>query len=496
MDNLLAAVDLGSNSFRLSIGRVAQEAGARQIYQVDRLKETVRLAAGLDTSLVLSDEAITRATEVLRLFGDRLRDFRPERVRVVATNTFRVARNADQLLSRCEAALGFPIEVVAGHEEARLIYSGVAHCLPSSQAQRLIVDIGGGSTELIIGKGYRPLQVASLHMGCVSFSQRFFPNGQITQEGMQQADIAARREIETITRRYKKTGWAEAFGSSGTAKALYAILTESGLSTQGITLAGMEALKAKLIRAGQVIPSDHPGIKLERADVLPGGLVIMAAIFRELKIEAMRTGDGALRVGVLYDLLGREDEHDTRQETVDQFIRRYHVDQSQAERVREATLALFDQCRPADVDHELVLALKWAASLHEIGLSIAHNGYARHTAYVLENAEMPGFSNDDQELLAQLALAHHGKLSRLPGKPRNDVKWRAILCLRLAALLFRRRQSMTRLPLSLAVKNSSINVSMPNGWRRANPLLEYALEAEASEWRKAGFSFEILERQA
>lgn len=222
----------------------------------------------------------------------------------------------------------------------------------------------------------------------------------------------------------------------------------------------------------------------------------MAAIFSELKIESMRTGDGALRVGVLYDLLGREDEHDTRQETVDQFMRRYHVDQNQAERVRDAALALFEQCRPAEVDHELVLALKWAASLHEIGLSIAHNGYARHTAYVLENAEMPGFSNDDQELLAQLAFAHHGKLSRLPGKPKNDVKWRAILCLRLAALLFRRRQSMARLPLSLAVKNSQISVSMPNGWRRTNPLLEYALETEASEWRKAGFSFEILERQA
>lgn len=495
MDNLLAAVDLGSNSFRLSVGRVVQEAGASQIYQIDRLKETVRLAAGLDASLLLSDAAITRATEALRLFGDRLRDFRPDRVRAVATNTFRVARNADQLLARCEAALGFPIEVVAGHEEARLIYSGVAHSLPPSSSQRLIVDIGGGSTEVIIGKGYQPLQVASLHMGCVSFSQNFFPDGIITQESMQQADLAARREIETITRRYKKAGWTEVFGSSGTAKALYAILTESGLSTQGITLAGLEALKAKLVRAGRVIPSEHPGIKLERADVLPGGLAIMAAIISELKVDTMRTGDGALRVGVLYDLLGREDEHDTRQETVDQFMRRYHVDHSQAERVCHATLALFEQCRPANVDHELVLALKWAACLHEVGLSIAHNGYAKHTAYVLENAEMPGFSNDDQALLAQISLAHQGKLRQL-AKSRNDAKWRAALCLRLAVLLFRRRQPMARLPLSLSIKGTAITISLPQGWRRNNPLMEYALEAEASEWRKAGFTFEILERAA
>jgi len=495
MDHLLAAVDLGSNSFRLSIGRVVQQDGVAQIYQIDRLKETVRLAAGLDADKRLGPEAIERAVAVLERFGERLRSFHPNRVRAVATNTFRVARNTQDFLPLAESALGFPIEVIAGREEARLIYVGVMHTLPPSANKRLVIDIGGGSTEVIIGKGFEPSLMSSLYMGCVSYSRQFFGDGSVDAHQMKQAELAARREIEVIAKQYRKTGWKEAYGSSGTAKALYAILTECGFSDSGITRAGMNKLKDRIIRSGRVIPSELPGIKLERADVLPGGLAIMSALFDELGIDVMYTGDGALRLGVLYDLLGRDDRHDKRDESVRQFMKRYHVDANQARRVREAALAFFDELMPQpDAEHdELRRALGWAADLHEVGLSIAHNTYHKHTAYVLENADMPGFSQADQQLLALLALGHQGKLGKLEPLVRQRSHWIAILCLRLAVLLFRRREDISPLPLRVSVRGESIVVRVDAGWLAGHPLSDFTLRGEESEWRKVGFSFELLE---
>ncbi|CAM4369125.1 exopolyphosphatase [Bordetella tumbae] len=494
MDHLLAAVDLGSNSFRLSIGRVVQQEGGPQIYQIDRLKETVRLAAGLDQDKQLSDEAVDRAVSVLERFGERLRSFHPSRVRAVATNTFRVARNTQEFLPRAEAALGFPIEVIAGREEARLIYLGVVHSLPPSANKRLVIDIGGGSTEVIIGKGFEPGLMSSLYMGCVSYSRQFFPDGVVDAHQMKQAELMARREIEVIAKQYRKTGWKEAYGSSGTAKALYAILTECGFSEDAITRAGLNKLKERIIRSGQVIPEELPGIKLERADVLPGGLAIMSALFDELGIDRMHTGEGALRVGVLYDLLGRDAAHDKRDESVHQFMKRYHIDSSQAQRVRQAALTFFDSIYPAEEGHsELRNALGWAADLHEVGLSIAHNAYYKHTAYVLDNADMPGFSRADQQLLALLALGHQGKLAKLEMLVRDRSQWVAILCLRLAVLLMRRRTDIPQLPLSVSVRGESIVVRVKQEWLTKHPLSDFTLRAEESEWRKVGFSFELLE---
>lgn len=494
MDQLLAAVDLGSNSFRLSIGRIVQQDGTPQIYQIDRLKETVRLAAGLDAEKRLGDDAIERAIAVLERFGDRLRSFHPNRVRAVATNTFRVARNTRDFLPRAEAALGFPIEVIAGREEARLIFSGVVHTLPPSPNKRLVIDIGGGSTEVIIGKGHEPGLMSSLYMGCVSYSRQFFSDGIVDAHQMKQAELAARREIEVIAKQYRKTGWKEAYGSSGTAKALFAILTEGGMSDRGITRAGLSKLKDRIVRAGRVIPSELPGIKVERADVLPGGLAIMSALFDELGIDVMHTGDGALRLGVLYDLLGRDDEHDKRDESVRQFVKRYHVDVNQARRVRHAALSLFDAMMPEGAERtELRAALGWAADLHEVGLSIAHNAYHKHTAYVLENADMPGFSRADQQLLALLALGHQGKLGKLEPLVRNRAQWVAILSLRLAVLLFRRRGEIEPLPLTASMRNDSIVVRVNRDWLAHHPLSDFTLRAEEAEWSKVGFSFELLE---
>ena len=492
MDQLLAAVDLGSNSFRLTIARIVQHDDAQQIYPVDRLKETVRLAAGLDAAQVLSEDAIQRAIAVLSRFGDRLHNFPHSRVRAVATNTFRVARNVADFLPRVEAALGYPIEVISGQEEARLIYSGVVHELPPSPRQRLIVDIGGGSTEFIIGKGLDPLIMKSLFMGCVTFTKAFFPDGKVTEDGFVQAEIAARKEIEIISRQYRHLGWEEAYGSSGTAKALVATLQESGFSEKGITLEGMQKLKKVLIRHGSARAPELRGLKNDRMEVLPAGLAIMTAIFSELQVKQMDQGDGALRVGVLYDMLGRDGLHDKREETTKLFVKRYHIDAKQAARVKKQALSFFDAVLGSEPNaDELKRYLGWACDLHETGLSISQVNYHKHSAYVLANADMPGFSEAEQELLAFLTLGHQGKLDKLltPEPTRN--KWLLVLCLRLAVVFMRRRQPVAALPVTLAVDQQHLTLQVGKKWLEEHPLTKYTLGLEAEEWKKAGFMLEL-----
>lgn len=489
MDYLLAALDLGSNSFRLSIGRVVQQDGKAQIYAVDRLKETVRLAAGLCEDNTLDEAAIKRGIKVLSMFGERVKGFHPNRVRVVATNTLRIARNVDDIVPRFEAALGFPIEVISGQEEARLIFSGISNELPPSPKRRLMVDIGGGSTEIIIGKELRPLHLSSLPMGCVSYTQRFFPDGRITAVRLELAMLAARRELEAISRQYRRTGWQEAYGSSGTAKGLLAVLQDGGMSEKGITMAGMRLLKDKLIADGEVRLHELPGLKADRAVVLGGGLAIMMATFQELNVERMLPGEGALRVGVLYDLLGRDSLHDKRDETVRQFMKRHQIDTRQAARVKQTALALFDQLNlKGNPDRDdLRQALGWAADLHETGLSIAHADYHRHSAYILEHADMPGFSRDDQALLALFALGHLGKLSKLLERSPSRGQWLTLLCLRLAVLLSRRREDLEHLPLNLKTDNSQVTISASKAWLSEHALSEYSLQRERQEWAKAEF---------
>src|ERR671929_1855937 len=335
----LAAVDLGSNSFHLEIGRVVDG----QIYPLDAVREVVRLGAGLTAEKRIDRATQAAALETLAKFAERLRGFARQGVRAVGTNALRIAKNSTAFLREARAVLGFPIEIISGREEARLIYLGVAHALPVSAERRLVVDIGGGSTEFIIGTGLEPQLTESLYMGCLSYSLKFFPDGKIEKSRMKAAELAARQELAGIVRAYRAAGWDEAVGSSGTARSLENILRENAFAAEGLTREGIERLRAPLIKHERADPDRIAGLRANRAPVLPGGLAILTAVFDELGIEAMKVSEGALRHGVLYDLLGRVEHRDMREATVAQFMRRYHVDVAQAERVRKLALTMYDE---------------------------------------------------------------------------------------------------------------------------------------------------------
>ena len=493
---LIAAVDLGSNSFRLQVGRVVDD----QIYPLDSLKEPVRLASGLSPDKYLNEAAQERAIAALRLFGERLRGFAPDAVRVVATNTLRVAKNAPELLPRLEEALGFPIEIIAGREEARLIYIGAAHSLPPAEHKRLVFDIGGGSTEFIIGRGAEPLLLESLYMGCVSYTVRFFPDGKVDKKRLREAEVAAGKEIQTIAHDYQRLGWNEAVGSSGTARAIADVLELNNLNpggVAGITREGLQKLRAILLKAGSAEAMPLEGLRNDRTPVLSGGIAIMGAIFETLQLEHMTYGDGALRLGVLYDLLGRFHHHDMRDATVASFMRRYQVDLWQAQRVEQTAGEIFSHldaggCGGDSTDRDNAEHfLRWAAKLHEIGISIAHNGYHKHGAYILTFADMPGFSKKDQARLAMLVLGHRGKLDKVAVLPKGDVNWLLILSLRLAVLFHRSRSDQGRPPYSIAMGDKGATLELPADWLAANPLTAAAFAEEIQAWQRAGLEFRL-----
>lgn len=486
---ILAAVDLGSNSFRLQIARVEND----QLYMLDSLREPVRLASGLGADKRLDKEAQQRALACLERFGERLRGLPRAAVRAVGTNSLRVAKNAAEFLRQAEAALGFPIEVIAGREEARLIYLGVAHGLPLLDARCLVMDIGGGSTEFIVGRGLEPLKLESLFMGCVSFSQRYFPDGKITKSSLKQAELAARNELQTIVVEFSRGHWEQALGSSGTARVLCDILELNGYSDGGITRSGLEQLRSYLLKAGDVEKFDLQGLKPDRIPVLPGGFAIMYAAFCELGIEQMQPALGALREGVLYDLLGRFHHNDMRGVTVQQFMRRYHVDVHQAERVARLADMLARQFLGEQSSEDGLQLLGWAACLHEIGISVAHSGYHKHTAYILKNADMPGFSKKEQDRLSMLALAHRGRLNKISGLPHTTEDLALMMALRLAALFCRNRSEIELPSMQGRFSGTKFHLALTAGWLAQSPLTDTALQEESRQWKELGVSLQIVE---
>jgi exopolyphosphatase/guanosine-5'-triphosphate,3'-diphosphate pyrophosphatase len=485
----LAAVDLGSNSFHLVIGRVVEH----QIYPLDAVREVVRLGGGLTAEKRIDRATQAAALEALAKFAERLRGFARQRVRAVGTNALRVAKNASQFLREARAVLGFPIEVISGREEARLIYLGVAHALPVSTQRRLVVDVGGGSTEFIIGTGLESQLTESLYMGCLSYSLKYFGEGRIDKARMKAAELAARQELAGILHAYRGAGWDEAVGSSGTARSIENILRENGFAAEGLTREGLEKLRALLIKHERADPDKIGGLRPNRAPVLPGGVAIMQAVFDELGIEAMKVSEGALRHGVLYDLLGRVEHRDMREVTVTQFMRRYHCEPAQAERMKSLALTIYDALTPGaerdeDADRQL---LEWSARLAEIGLSIGHADYHKHSAYVLSNADMPGFSRMEQARLARIVLAHRGKLRKMQDAGLEGADWKLVFALRVAALILRSRTD-TRLPfLRVAADAGGFAIDLPQSWLDDNALSAAALESETDHWKSVGMKLVV-----
>ncbi len=489
----VASVDLGSSSFRMVICRVEELNGQKQIYVIDSLREPVRLGAGLKADKTLDADSQLRAVNALLRFGERLRSFSTEQVRAVATNAVRVARNAQAFLDKAEEALGFPIEVIGGQEEARLVYCGVANLLPSGQGRRLVVDIGGGSTEFVIGDDHNPLCMESLYMGCVSWTQKYFPDANVTAKAMKEAILAARKEVAILRRDFYSLGWTHAVGSSGTARAIAELHRANGLYTQGINAAGLQKLKEELIKAGNVHKCGLEGLKPDRIGVMAGGLAVMCAVFEELELTEMTVTEGGLRQGVLYDMLGRNTDHDMREVTVLRFMERDQIDKSHAKRVKELALALQSQItdqygRESD---NATKRLGWACDLHEIGLSVSHNGFHKHSAYILRNSDMPGFSRPEQNILSDIVLGQTGKLAKLNEVITRPSEWLDVLCLRLATLFLRRRVADTYPVLSLKIKNKAVCLSIPADWLSDHPLTEYALGIESQEWEKINWKLDL-----
>jgi exopolyphosphatase / guanosine-5'-triphosphate,3'-diphosphate pyrophosphatase len=477
---VIAAVDLGSNSFHMVVARHSHG----QLVIIDRLREMVRLASHISEDGRLDKDAAARALACLQRFGQRLRDINARNVRVVGTNALRIARRKQAFLERAREALGFPIEIVSGMEEARLIYSGVAHNLPSESGKRLVIDIGGGSTEIIIGEQYEPLELESLQIGCVSLSQRFFADGRLSPRRIERARLAARLELEPIQAAFLRRGWERAFGSSGTVRTIADSIRQLDSTANGITPKGIDLLLQRITEAGHIRELDLDVVTDERRPVFPGGVVILSEIIQALGIQQLRFVEGALRDGLLYDMVGRMTRSDARERTVSSMQRRYHVDLEQGQRVEATAVEFLSQVRmPWTLTDPLAeLSLRWAARLHEIGLDVAHNGYHRHGAYLLDNADMPGFSREEQQLLARLVESHRRKLTLekledlIP--PWDKLAINLMVLLRLAVLLHRGRSPAALPKIELTARNRTLEMRFPAKWLREHPLTVADLQQE------------------
>ncbi len=497
---LYAAIDLGSRSFHLTVARVHGE----NIEVVDRLREPVRLAAGLQEKRF--EAAVwERAEAALARLGERVRDIPPAQVRAVGTNAFRQLRGRKAVLAQAARVLGHRVEVISGTEEARLIYLGVSASLPPGGGRRLVLDIGGGSTELVIGRGEEPLCTASLYMGCVSFTRRFFPGGAITKSAFAAAETEARRELETVEERFFRVGWTDAFGSSGTVRAAFDLLRGDLLRGKGgLTRAGLKRLRDRMIRAADVTalaegPDAIPGFPEDRARDFPGGVAILRAAMKTLDLGELEAADGALREGVLFDLIGRRRRQDVRESTIRNLMAQYRVDLEQAARVQSTALAGLRQLKDAWGlgDESSERFLRWAADLHEIGLSVSFSGHHRHGAYIVRNSEMPGFSRDDQELLAALIETQRqriraGRLEELAAAdPAAAGRLAAIL--RIAVLLCRRRSREPLPRIGAAAAGASLDLSFPPGWLGRHPLTRAGIGRETGELAAIGIALSIRE---
>ena len=480
MDNsLYAAVDLGSNSFHMVIARLTE--GRMQI--IDRIKERVRLAEGMDEQRRMSQEAMARGLDCLALFAERLTNIKPDQIRIAGTYTLRRASNARDFVREAAKVLNHPIEIISGQEEARLIYQGVAHT-QHIEGQVLVVDIGGGSTELIIGEGFEHKALTSRKMGCVSFTQSFFGNGKLGEKAFNAAVMEAQHQLAPIINQYRKLGWQSCLGSSGSIRTVRDVLQGEEWTDGAITLAGLERLKEEMLKHKRVDQLKLAGLTEERQGVFAAAVAILLGLFTSLPIERMEYSDGALREGLLYEFEERLQHHDIRERTALALSTHYRIDKRQATRVERSVLSLFDALSgPWEMPEEPYRAiLGWAARLHEIGLAINYSGIHKHSAYILQNTDLPGFNQDDQALLAALVRFHRKglKLSELPALPNHDEQTvlRCIRILRLAVAAHHRRQDNLLPEWNVQAAGDQLVVTLPLDWCDENKLLMQNLEKE------------------
>lgn len=478
----IAAVDLGSNSFHMIVAQVSEHG---ELKQIDKLKEMVRLRGGLDKKNNLSAEKQEEALACLRRFGERIRHLPVESVRVAGTNTLRTMRDATEFQALAKEALGHSVSIIAGREEARLIYLGVAHTLSDDDGKRFVMDIGGGSTEFIIGEKFKPLELESLNMGSVSVTQRFFADGSLKKKKWEKAITALSLDITPIKNAYEIGHWDVATGASGTIKAARKIVHALEFEKFGITLASLHKVRDLMIEADHIDHVDLPKLKADRKPVFAGGLAVLIAAFETLKIDRMTVSDGALREGLLYDLIGRIHHEDTRDKSITSLMKRFDIDQIQSQQVTATAKHLFKQAAKhwgLNKRHQKLLI--WAAMIHELGLSITHSNYHIHGAYILENADLPGFSRKGQSWLSTLVSTHrrsinNGAFERLPPHEQGIVKKLSVL-LRLSVLFHRSRKNAQILP-EIHAKENSIDIHCQELEKR--PMLFVDLKRE-QEWLK------------
>ncbi|NOT83668.1 MAG: exopolyphosphatase [Methylococcaceae bacterium] len=494
LPEMVAAVDLGSNSFHMIVCNLKDE----KLQTVDRLKEMVRLASGLDKKNNLDEATQAKALACLERFGQRIRNFAPGSVRIVGTNTLRTAKNARQFIVKAEQALGHPIHIISGIEEARLIYQGVAHSISSNANLRFVMDIGGGSTEYIIGSGDVAKDKESLNMGCVSISNGFFKQGKISLGQFKNAVLFAEQELEPIQKRFNAKQWDEAIGASGSLRAIDEVLKASHWSNNGITQDGLEKLVAHVIKCKHIDELNLPELNAERLPVFLGGLAIIYATFKVLGINQMTVADGALREGLIYDLLGRIYHSDIRSETVQMLAERFQADGQHAARIKHSIQHMLRQLHVfREDDKETVTQfMDWAATLHEIGRDIAHHHYHKHSAYIIANADLAGFSSQDQAIIATIVRSHRRKFAwkhfeKLPA-PWDSYTPMLCIILRIAVVLHRNRYDFELPNFKIVIDKSLIELKFPTAWLEQAPLTHADLKLEADYLKAGDFKLKCL----
>jgi len=488
-----AAVDLGSNSFHLLVAR--REHG--ELRTLDRIKEMVRLGGGLDADGQLDPDVQERAFACLARFGQRLRDIPADNLRAVGTQTFRRMNNANAFLMIAETALGCSIDIIAGREEARLIYIGVTQGVSGHESRRLVIDIGGGSTELIIGEGLEPLEMESLQYGCVSLTRQFFGDGNISRKRWKKAVRSVMADMQELQLRYRQTGWDLAIGSSGTIKAVEDICRLQGWVEKDINIDALYFLRDKMLKFGTIDAVKLPGLSDRRHPVLIGGLAMMIACFKSLRLDSLKVSPYALREGVLNDLLGRHENKDPREKTVAAFAARYGVDQDQVARVKNLALAVCDKIADGMFLRQIHRALlSWAADLHETGLCVSHSQFQEHSAYLVENSDMAGFSRQEQLFLAALVGNHRRPIpknyaDKLPTRLIEPLRM-TLFCLRFACVLCRTRDDSSIPSFKLSGSDNMITVDFAQDWKEQHPLTMTDLQQESQNLNAIGLQFRVI----